>query len=86
MMKMKFGYKRKDGENRMFDYSKLKGRIKEIFETQNAFAKALGLSPVSVSDKLNNKSQWTQKEIDTACVLLGIESVEIPVYFFRLKS
>lgn len=70
----------------MFDYSKLKGKIKEVFGTQNSFAKAMGLSPVSVSDKLNNKTQWTQKEIDTACSLLEIAPVEIPIYFFCPKS
>lgn len=38
----------------MFDYSKLKGKIKEVFGTQSAFAKAMGLSGVSLSSKLNN--------------------------------
>ena len=33
----------------MFDYSKLKGKIKEVFGTQSAFAKAMGLSGVSLS-------------------------------------
>jgi len=35
-----------------YDYRKLRGRIKEKFGTQAAFAKVMGLSDVSVSNKL----------------------------------
>lgn len=69
----------------LFDYAKLRGRIKEKFGTQSKFATAMNLSSVSVSDKLNNKVQWTQKEIDAACVLLEIDPVDIPIYFFTTK-
>ena len=68
-----------------FEYAKVKGKIKEKFGTQANFANAMNLSSVAVSDKLNNKSSWTQKEIDSACVLLGIEPVDIPTYFFTAK-
>ena len=37
-----------------YDYRKLRGRIKEKFGTQSEFSKKLGLSEVSVSNKLNN--------------------------------
>ena len=36
-----------------FDYSKLKGKIVEKFQTQQAFAKAMELSERSLSLKLN---------------------------------
>lgn len=68
-----------------FEYAKVKGKIKEKFGTQADFASAMGLSATTISDKLNNKSPWTQKEIDSACVLLGIEPVDIPTYFFTTK-
>lgn len=68
-----------------FDYGKLRGKIKEKFNTQNAFADAMGVSAVTISDKLNNKVQWTQKEMDMACSLLDIDSAEIPIYFFTVK-
>ena len=45
-----------------FDYSKLKGRIREIFDTQSAFAEAMGMSTTSLSAKLNNKIEFSQKE------------------------
>jgi len=69
----------------MFDYSKLRGRIREKFNTQEAFAKAMGFSSTTLSDKLNNKVQWTQKEIDRAVELLEISKEEIPIYFFTEK-
>ena len=69
----------------MFDYSKLKGKIKEVFGTQSAFAKAMGLSSVSLSSKLNNITHFTQVEINRACELLSIPVEFIPVYFFTEK-
>lgn len=69
----------------MFDYSKLKGKIKEVFGTQSAFAKAMGLSGVSLSSKLNNITHFTQVEINRACELLSIPVEFIPVYFFTEK-
>ncbi len=68
-----------------FDYSKLRGRIKEIFGTQEKFAKAVGLSDVSISAKLNNKSEWTQREINRAAIVLKIKKEEISNYFFYPK-
>ena len=52
-----------------FEYAKVKGKIREKFGTQADFASAMGLSATTISDKLNNKSPWTQKEIDSAWIL-----------------
>ena len=68
--------------NVTFDYSKLRGKIKEVFRTQAAFADVMKMSTVSLSEKLNNKTQFRQKEIDRACDLLQISKDEIPTYFF----
>jgi len=70
----------------MYDYSKLRGKIREVFGTQEAFAKAMGLSTTTISDKLNNKLQWTQKEMDRAIDLLKIDASELPVYFYTKSS
>ncbi|MFA9375564.1 MAG: DUF739 family protein [Lachnotalea sp.] len=67
------------------DYSKLKGKIKEVFGTQGAFAKVMGISSVSLSAKLNNWVSFTQPEINKACELLGISFQHIAVYFFTPK-
>lgn len=69
----------------MFDYSKVRGKIREVFGTQESFAKAMGISSATISDKLNNKTEWTQKEIDNAVELLNIAKENIPVYFFTEK-
>ena len=65
-----------------FDYSKLRGKIREIFKTQSAFAEAMGISSTSLSAKLNNNVEFSQKEIDRAVDLLKIEKEDIPAYFF----
>lgn len=67
-----------------FDYSKLRGKIRE-FGTQEAFANAIGISTVTLSERLNNKSQFTQNEINKTVDILKIEPEEIPIYFFTPK-
>jgi len=66
-----------------FDHSKLRGKIKEHFSTQQAFAKAMGFTEASLSAKLNGHTEFTRKEIDTACALLGISTGDdIRAHFF----
>lgn len=67
-----------------FDYSKLRGKIRE-FGTQEMFANAVGISTVTLSERLNNKSQFTQNEISKAAETLHLETDEIPAYFFTPK-
>ncbi len=66
----------------VYNYAKLKGKIKEIYGTQNNFAEAMNLTGVSISKKLNNKVDWTQGEIVEASKLLNIEDCQIKPYFF----
>ena len=68
-----------------FNYSKLKGKIKEHFGTQARFAKVMDLSERSMSSKLNCKKEWKQKEILRACEFLSIGIEEIHIYFFTIK-
>lgn len=65
-----------------FEYGKLRGRIKEKCGTQNVFARDIGLSEVSVSNKLNNNVEWGQEEIEKAVKVLSIPPNEIHSYFF----
>ena len=67
------------------DYSNLRGRIRTVFHTQEAFAKAMGMSMCSVSKKLNEQTEWTADEMRKACELLEIPVKEIHLYFFALK-
>lgn len=68
-----------------YDYSKLSGKIKEVFGTNAAFAKAMELSERSVSSKLNGKVGWKQSEIEKACQSLSIPREDVVEYFFVLK-
>lgn len=67
-------------------YSKLRGKIREVFGTQEAFAKAMEKDNSTISAKLNNNSPWTNSDIETACVLLGIPINQVHEYFFCRKS
>lgn len=64
------------------NYSKLRGKIKEVFGSQDAFATAMGIDRSTLSLKLNGKSDWTRLEIEKACPLLNIPIVEVYAYFF----
>ncbi len=68
-----------------FDYSKLDGRIKEVFGSQGVFAANIKLSERTVSLKLNNIREWKQTEIISCCEVLNITPSEIPDYFFAPK-
>lgn len=65
-----------------FDYNKLKGRIREKLGTQEELARLMELSHASVSFKLNNKSEWTQREMNRAAEILEIPDDEYAAYFF----
>ena len=69
----------------VFSYAKLRGRIKECFKTQEAFAKALGISRTSLNLRLNNVSEFSQNEILKAAKLLGLAGPDIDMYFFTLE-
>ena len=68
-----------------FDYCKLRGKIREKFESDNNFAKALSISRVSLSQRLNNKSNFSQSEIKKSVELLDLSIRQIPEYFFKEK-
>lgn len=67
------------------NYAKLRGKIREIFGTQEAFAKAIGLSKSGVSMRLNGKVNWTAEEIERAKEALDFSAEEIGTYFFTRK-
>ena len=66
-------------------YSKIRGKIKELFGINENFAKAMGMDLSSLSAKLNNKSPWKREEIEKACGLLQIPIEDVYLYFFTKK-
>lgn len=69
-----------------FDYSKLKGKIVEKFDTQIKFAAAMKWSERTLSLKLNGGVPWKQTDIAKAVSILDLNEEDIPQYFFCLKS
>lgn len=68
-----------------FAYDKLKGKIKEVFGTQEAFASALGIARTSLYSKLNNNTEFTQTEMLRSLELLHLKKSDIDTYFFTPK-
>lgn len=68
-----------------FDFSKLNGRIIEKFGTRTAFADACNISYNSLSKKLNNHTEFNDKDRVKMLNLLDIKNEEIGSYFFTLK-
>ena len=65
-----------------FDYSKLRGLIKERGKTQEIIAEAAGMREATFSQKINNNSEFKQGEILLVCAALGIPHDKIHAYFF----
>lgn len=70
---------------REFDYSKLRGRIIELYGTQSDFCQKTGRNESTLSLTLNNKRAFTQEEIVTYAELLNIPGTEYVNYFFTPK-
>lgn len=69
----------------MFDYSKLNGRIIEKVNTRNQLAIKTGISRTTLSLTMNNKRDFSQKEMLSIANVLEIPYDEIHIYFFNLK-
>lgn len=68
-----------------FNYKLLKLKIKEVYDTQDAFADAMGMSYTALNQRLNNAVQWKTPEIAKACELLHIPLTDAHLYFFTLE-
>lgn len=68
-----------------YDYSKLKGKIREKYKTQGEFAKALSISESTLSLKLSNKAEWSQEEMTATLDLLDESGDAVNGYFFTPK-
>ena len=72
-------------KKKVFDHSRLLGRIKECGFTQETLAKHIGIAESSMCLKLNNKAAFRHCEIDAISEALKIEPIEIGTYFFTQK-
>lgn len=65
-----------------FNYSKLRGRIRECGLTQKQLAEAIGINKSSLSAKLNGQFAFTTNEVLAISKVLNIHLNEIGEYFF----
>lgn len=69
----------------MYDYSKLKGRIREKIGSQREYARLLNISNASASAKLNSMVAFSITEMDKSLKILDIPVEQIYDYFFTKK-
>lgn len=68
-----------------YDYSKLRGLIKEVLGTEGAFAAAIGKSPSYLSKVFSGVTDFDQDDIQKGSAALDLEKEMIGPYFFTLK-
>lgn len=74
----------KEAKKLEFDYSKLRGRIREKFGTYERIDPYLSFTTITLSRKLNNKGYFGSDEIIELSKALEIEEEEMNEYFFNL--
>ena len=72
-------------KKKIFNYDKLKGKIREIFKTQTAYASWLGISEASLYEKFNSNSYFNQEQIAKTIEYFGLTDDDIYEYFFTEK-
>ena len=69
-----------------FDYTALRGRIKERFGTYRSFAAALGVSDRTLRRWLQCKTDMKIRAISRMVEILEIPDCEVEFYFFSMES
>ncbi len=67
---------------RAYDYSKLRGRIKEKIGTEGEFAHRINRTPNYISKVFRNGTYFSQIDIDNSAKVLDISADKIGAYFF----
>ena len=73
-------------EKPTFDYSILEGKIKQYYDTQENFAKAIPMSRSTLNQKIQNNLDFTSQNIYRISELLNISREEIGDVFFKIKG
>lgn len=63
-------------------YPKLAGAITEVCGSRKRFSELINLSERSLSLKMTGKTQWSQKEMEKACAVLGRPKESIVEFFY----
>lgn len=68
----------------IFDNTALRELILQKFGTIKKFASVAGMSATAVSNRLNNKTEFTAENIRNYANILGIAPNQIDYYFFSV--
>lgn len=68
-----------------YDYSKLKGKIRELDMTQNEFANKIGITEQTLNLRFKNKRPFKQDEIEKTMILFNEPMKNMHIYFFTKK-
>lgn len=68
-----------------YDYSVLRGRIKEKFGSESALVSAIGMNRSTFSQKINNQSEFSQQDMIQIMSALDADTGLISLYFFTPK-
>lgn len=65
-----------------YDYSKLRGLIREKLKTEGEFARRIGRSHNYLTKVFQNETYLNHKDIATGADVLNIKKEDIGIYFF----
>lgn len=68
-----------------YDYSILKGKIIEKLGSRRQLAEELAINETTLSNKLNNKNDFTRNEMRTICKILDEPLERIIDFFFTIQ-
>lgn len=68
-----------------FDYSKFKGKIRELEMTQNEFARKIGITEQTLNLRFKNLRPFTQTEIFKTMKIFNEPIDNAKLYFFTEK-
>lgn len=71
--------------NTEFNYSKLKGKIRELDMTQREYAQSIGITERTLNLRFHNKRLFKQDEIIKTMELFNEPVENIHIYFFTQK-
>lgn len=69
-----------------FDYSKLRGLIKERSMTLTDYASSIGISMTTLYERMTNKTPFSQSEIAKTKQLFDLSPEQVDIIFFTVIS
>lgn len=69
-----------------FDYSELRGLIRQYFGTNEKYAEAIGISEVALYDRLAGRVDFKQKEMLLSKKFFQLDADGLLRVFYTLKS